>query len=979
MNSVFKSFLRLLSLLLVLTLSTGSSGLRQSYLAPGQIVGGVQYDAANPTWRKNHDFAKGVPAEPEHEKVVRLSRRFVQNIGRIHPAVWLPFLILLSGCPPTTPTPSSQQKGPASQPAPPQFPPMDPSSTAHELPAFTPQQVLNREEEFGRRLLETINRLNVSRPSPIDPKPFIEWMRQARNSESGWMVSAENQRIGGNEPSWLYATATGLKFLVQQGEVDFARQLADTVVKNQNRNGSWYFGRDARTGNVFDWHAKVGDTAWMGMGLLDVYLATGEERYLNAVLRAVDFLLPFQMLDPQNRRYGSFRGGLNGEENLNWTSTENNLDIAVFFTQLAQIENPLIDRHLQGAGSSRLELLARARLVLDWMVRPSAQGGMWSENHFLIGYSNLNGTFSDFDEPTDVQTWSLLALQATRDDPETPESEGIHIYDPQDYRSGLIWILSHLKQIEFNGRRVYGFSLKPTQGINSISVDLTTGYVLAARLAGYDRLANFLEAEMRNLRDSRGFFYFIVGPENQPWFHNLRRVHQTPNHWVHFNNPFALNRDAASDRVQFRLLPERATIEAKIREMNRRFESRKGSQRKSKREKSLGGKQNKGKGIKQDPSRLREPRRRNRNSGHRGGFIGRGKAANERDVRRLIELRNREVENNLYDDWFTPALDRIHDKIYSDPDIYSEYLNPLETVVVRQFRAFYNELPDLENLFQLPSNFYVIPFEGGVANPENFLGAFARREASQLYFGIQYDLAEFLNETAPGLLESLGYPVENDRDLIAEAVFHELLHLVIPHAIEHQFGILFDKEYENLFRHAESVLDQNDLFYITRLLNLSRSLVFARVNELVENANPPLRKDQIQAVVERFSKQIWTGCKREIRSNNSEEQLEEAFNEVFQPFLTRLLSKTVESEYFLNEDVVHRHARRLQVKIFNKTLFQNLKRKMKKKEKKVLNSILDQKRTPLNQAILIFLDSVQDTKRPHLTIKKPHPGLNGAL
>src|SRR5215467_3899793 len=134
--------------------------------------------------------------------------------------------------------------------------------------------------------------------------------------------------------------------------------------------------------------SAVGDVAWAGIALAQLYARTRIRKYLSGALRAATFI-ETTTRDNTNVPPGGYFFG-NGQSNK---STEHNIDVFALFTMLA---------HLSG-DNSWLNGAAHARAFVQAMFdQPSG--------HFWTGTSDPTHIFFN-NSPEDVQTWSFLAFQ----------------------------------------------------------------------------------------------------------------------------------------------------------------------------------------------------------------------------------------------------------------------------------------------------------------------------------------------------------------------------------------------------------------------------------------------------------------------------------------------------------------------------------------------------------------------------------------
>jgi hypothetical protein len=134
--------------------------------------------------------------------------------------------------------------------------------------------------------------------------------------------------------------------------------------------------------------SAVGDVAWPGIALAQLYARTGVKSYLDGAVKAATFI-ETTTRDNANVPPGGYFFG-NGQTNK---STEHNIDIYALFTMLAA---------LTGHGSW-LDGAQHARAFVEAMF-DSPSG------HFWTGTSDPTHIFFN-NSPEDVQTWSFLAFQ----------------------------------------------------------------------------------------------------------------------------------------------------------------------------------------------------------------------------------------------------------------------------------------------------------------------------------------------------------------------------------------------------------------------------------------------------------------------------------------------------------------------------------------------------------------------------------------
>ncbi|HKW19630.1 MAG TPA: hypothetical protein VJO35_19130 [Terriglobales bacterium] len=134
--------------------------------------------------------------------------------------------------------------------------------------------------------------------------------------------------------------------------------------------------------------SAVGDVAWAGIALAQLYARTRMHSFLDGALRAATFI-ETTTRDNTNVPPGGYYFG-NGQSNK---STEHNIDVYALFTMLARLSGD----------SSWLDGAAHARAFVEAMF--DAPSG-----HFWTGTSDPTHIFFN-NSPEDVQTWSYLAFE----------------------------------------------------------------------------------------------------------------------------------------------------------------------------------------------------------------------------------------------------------------------------------------------------------------------------------------------------------------------------------------------------------------------------------------------------------------------------------------------------------------------------------------------------------------------------------------
>ena len=140
--------------------------------------------------------------------------------------------------------------------------------------------------------------------------------------------------------------------------------------------------------------SAVGDMAWTGIGLAQLFQRIGEPRFLNGAVRLGHWIVNNTF---DTRGAGGFNFGVdNGNNKLLFKSTEHNIDCIALFSMLATLTGD----------HTWLDQAEHARIFVNAMFH--AAGGFFFTGTGPDGVS-VNPVISQNNIPEDVQTWSFLA------------------------------------------------------------------------------------------------------------------------------------------------------------------------------------------------------------------------------------------------------------------------------------------------------------------------------------------------------------------------------------------------------------------------------------------------------------------------------------------------------------------------------------------------------------------------------------------
>ena len=209
----------------------------------------------------------------------------------------------------------------------------------------------------------------------------------------------------------LYAQATNFPF--HDGR--FAQAY---FVSTPNPDGSEAYITPAAAPFYF-YSSAVGDQAWAGMALAQLFFRTRDPRFLAGALRVGNWIVTntYSNLGAGGFSFGTtINQGNQSVPSTNGKSTEHNIDTAAFFTMLSTLTGD----GKAANGMAWTALAHHARRFVAAMFNPAGP-------YFYTGTLGNQVTINTSPIPEDVQTWSYMAF--------------LH----PAWRSTIDWALAHLQ------------------------------------------------------------------------------------------------------------------------------------------------------------------------------------------------------------------------------------------------------------------------------------------------------------------------------------------------------------------------------------------------------------------------------------------------------------------------------------------------------------------------------------------------------
>ena len=215
--------------------------------------------------------------------------------------------------------------------------------------------------------------------------------------------------------AFLYDQALTIKALVAAGDLPTARDVADAILATGAGNGSYFNERtaghvlngDGTARDPFSQKQTLGDNAWFGLALIDLYSALKGSAPDQAIVyldhaRAISDWAELFLKDSGVLR--GYRGGFDSDGNaVSWRSVEENVDHF-------QLNRLLAAEYTALGALDAAELTERAQHAGDFVIAMfDDDAGM-----FWTG-TTVADTINTASIPLDVQLWSILTLGQSAD------------------------------------------------------------------------------------------------------------------------------------------------------------------------------------------------------------------------------------------------------------------------------------------------------------------------------------------------------------------------------------------------------------------------------------------------------------------------------------------------------------------------------------------------------------------------------------
>jgi hypothetical protein len=279
---------------------------------------------------------------------------------------------------------------------------------------------------FGNPLVQDAKTYASSVAKAID---FLNFMMDAyATGNTTRLVQSYSDQNGLESTAFTYDNAVSIHaYLLQGGKdsIDRAEIIGNGLLYAQATNFPFNDGRFAQayfvnteatdgsgafiTPAAFPFYfytSAVGDQAWAGMALSQLYRRTGLRKYLAAAVKVANWIVAntYSTIGPGGYSFGTAIDQYNNSvPSTNGKSTEHNIDTFAFFTMLDELTH-------HGKASNGQSWTSLAQHALTFVIAMYNQSG----GYFYTGTLSDQATINPTPIPEDCQTWSYLSLLDNR-------------------------------------------------------------------------------------------------------------------------------------------------------------------------------------------------------------------------------------------------------------------------------------------------------------------------------------------------------------------------------------------------------------------------------------------------------------------------------------------------------------------------------------------------------------------------------------
>ncbi len=213
----------------------------------------------------------------------------------------------------------------------------------------------------------------------INFEKMYQWLAIHQNPRTGLVMSFEGDNdIAGW--AFIYDQSLAGQAYTYFNDFERARKLMDFFLKKAKRQGKLFFNAYyASDGQVAEYTVHSGPNLWLGIAMLQYAEKTKDRKYLALAEEIAEGIIALQDQDSE--------GGLAGGPQVDWYSTEHNLDAYAFFNMLYKI-------------TAQPQYLKARDKILGWV----------SKHTYDKGDIPIKRGKGDSSIATDTYAWAIAAI-----------------------------------------------------------------------------------------------------------------------------------------------------------------------------------------------------------------------------------------------------------------------------------------------------------------------------------------------------------------------------------------------------------------------------------------------------------------------------------------------------------------------------------------------------------------------------------------
>ncbi len=166
-------------------------------------------------------------------------------------------------------------------------------------------------------------------------RKMYEWIKRRQNPRTGLVLSFEGDTEL-EDIAFSYDQALASLVFLIFGDLERTKKIFNFYSKAKKAKGGFCNAYYASTGEPAEYVVHTGPNLWLGIAILKYTFITKDRTYLKVALGIADWAIFLQSQDPER--------GLKGGPDIEWFSTEHNLDAYAFFKMLYEVTKE--DRYL---------------------------------------------------------------------------------------------------------------------------------------------------------------------------------------------------------------------------------------------------------------------------------------------------------------------------------------------------------------------------------------------------------------------------------------------------------------------------------------------------------------------------------------------------------------------------------------------------------------------------------------------------------